>query len=187
MPLNSAVCVWDPTTRDRGLMLNHEDLFAVLEKTPLVSIDIVVVDDDARVLVGKRTNEPALGTWFVPGGRVNKDETLDEAFERVANDELGPGNWSRAHATPLGVFEHFYSTNFTASDDVGTHYVVISYMVVADGLRLDQLPTDQHAAFEWVKSGGVTKDGDTVALHDYTEAYFACVGGHQGNGAVTGT
>jgi colanic acid biosynthesis protein WcaH len=158
-------------------MLTGDEYLAVVANTPLVSIDLVVVDDGGRILVGKRTNEPALGTWFVPGGRVGKDETLDLAFERIATDELGPGDWSRATATPLGVFEHFYNTNFTGSGDIGTHYVVISYAVVADGLRLDELPTDQHSAFEWVKSGGVTKNGATVSLHDNTEAYFAVLDG----------
>jgi colanic acid biosynthesis protein WcaH len=169
----------------RGPMLGRDEYLAVVTNTPLVSIDLVIVDEEGYILVGKRTNEPALGTWFVPGGRVGKDETLDAAFDRIAEDELGPGDWSRTTARPLGVFEHFYSTNFTGSDDIGTHYVVIAYAVVSDGLRIDQLPTDQHAAFEWVKSGGVTKGGDVVTLHDYTEAYFAFLGGDSESGAVT--
>jgi colanic acid biosynthesis protein WcaH len=165
-------------------MLGRDEYLAVVTNTPLVSIDLVIVDEEGYILVGKRTNEPALGTWFVPGGRVGKDETLDAAFERIAKDELGHGNWIRASAKPLGVFEHFYSTNFTGSDDIGTHYVVIAYAVVSDGLRLEQLPTDQHSAFEWVKSGGVTKARDTVSLHDNTEAYFAFVDGDPDTGAV---
>jgi colanic acid biosynthesis protein WcaH len=165
-------------------MLGRDEFLAVVTNTPLVSIDLVIVEESGYILVGKRTNEPALGTWFVPGGRVGKNETLDTAFARIAKDELGSGHWSRATARPLGVFEHFYSTNFTGSDDIGTHYVVISYAVKANGLRLDQLPTDQHSAFEWVKSGGVTKDGDTVALHHNTEAYFAFVGDDLDTGVV---
>jgi colanic acid biosynthesis protein WcaH len=157
-------------------MLNSEDLLAVVERTPLVSIDLVIVDEDARILVGKRTNEPAFGTWFVPGGRINKGETLDAAFVRIAVDELGPGDWNRENARPLGVFEHFYDTNFTGSNGVGTHYVVAAYAIDADQLSLDGLPLDQHSEFEWVASGGVAQDGRTVALHDNSEAYFACVG-----------
>lgn len=153
-------------------MLSRDDFLAAVTHTPLVSIDLVVVDQHARMLVGKRTNEPALGTWFVPGGRVNKDETLDAAFERIANDELGSGDWSRADATPLGVFEHFYDTNFTGSDDMGTHYVVMAYAIDAGELRLEGLPLDQHSDFEWVASGGATGDGRTVSVHENTEAYF---------------
>jgi colanic acid biosynthesis protein WcaH len=154
-------------------MLKRDEYFAVVKNTPLVSIDLVLMDKDARILVGKRTNEPARGTWFVPGGRVNKDETLDSAFERIAKDELGPGDWNRENARPLGVFEHFYSTNFTGSDDVGTHYVVMAYAIDADELRLEQLPLDQHSDFEWVHSGGVTRAGSVIAVHKNTEDYFA--------------
>jgi colanic acid biosynthesis protein WcaH len=156
-------------------MLGRDEYMAVVRITPLVSIDLVIVDEDARILVGKRTNEPARGSWFVPGGRVGKDETLDAAFERIAIDELGPGDWSRADATPLGVFEHFYPTNFTGSDDVGTHYVVVAYAINGVQVRLEQLPLDQHSSFAWVSSGGTTMDGRTVAVHDYTEAYFSFV------------
>ena len=106
---------------------------------------------------------------------MGKDETLDAAFERIAIDELGPGDWSRTDATPLGVFEHFYSTNCTGSNDVGTHYVVIAYAINANEVRLDQLPLIQHSEFEWVRSGGVTRDGKSLAVHEYTEAYFAFV------------
>ena len=31
--------------------------------------------------MGQRTNEPARGSWFVPGGRILKDEPLDEAMQ----------------------------------------------------------------------------------------------------------
>jgi colanic acid biosynthesis protein WcaH len=157
-------------------MLTGDEYLAVVKNTPLVSIDLVVLDAGGRILVGKRTNEPALGSWFVPGGRVAKGETLDEAFERISNDELGPGDWSRDSARLLGVFEHFYDTNFTGSDEVGTHYVVMAYAIDAEYLRLDEIPLEQHAAVEWVHAGGATRGGRTVAVHDYTDAYFALVG-----------
>jgi colanic acid biosynthesis protein WcaH len=156
-------------------MLSRDEFLAVVKNTPLVSIDLVVVAESGHILVGRRTNEPALGTWFVPGGRVGKDENLDAAFERIAIDELGPGDWSRKASRPLGVFEHFYSTNFTGSGDVGTHYVVMAYAIDADELQLGQLPLDQHSDFAWVQSGGVTRDGRAVGVHENTEAYFALV------------
>jgi colanic acid biosynthesis protein WcaH len=55
---------------------------------PLVSVDLVVRHDGGAVL-GRRQNEPAKGEWFVPGGRVHKDERLTDAVHRVARTELG--------------------------------------------------------------------------------------------------
>ncbi|STJ10662.1 GDP-L-fucose synthetase [Escherichia coli] len=65
----------------------------------------------ASFLLGKRTNRPAQGYWFVPGGRVQKDETLEAAFERLTMAELG----LRLPITAgqfYGVWQHFYDDNF---------------------------------------------------------------------------
>jgi colanic acid biosynthesis protein WcaH len=90
----------------------------------------------------KLSSEPAFGTWFVQGGRFNKGETLDAALVRIAVDELGPGDWSRESARPLGVFEHFYDTNFTRSNGAGAHCVVAADAIDADQLCLDRLRLD---------------------------------------------
>ena len=33
--------------------------------------------------MGWRENEPAKGTWFVPGGHHRKDEKIADAFDRI--------------------------------------------------------------------------------------------------------
>ncbi len=60
--------------------LARDAFLAVVRDAPLVSIDLVLPDDVGRLLMGLRTNEPARGSWFVPGGRILKDEPLDEAI-----------------------------------------------------------------------------------------------------------
>lgn len=42
-----------------------------------------------QVLLGQRLNRPAQGYWFVPGGRIHKDETMTQAFARLTKEELG--------------------------------------------------------------------------------------------------
>jgi colanic acid biosynthesis protein WcaH len=53
-------------------MLSHDDYIKAIELTQLVSIDLVISDQHGNVLVGKRKNEPAKDTWFVPGSRLYK-------------------------------------------------------------------------------------------------------------------
>lgn len=77
-------------------MLNVDDFMTVVRLTPLISIDLIVTDGNRRVLVGHRRNRPAQGTWFVPGGRVDKDESLDAAFKRVVSNELGVASVERS-------------------------------------------------------------------------------------------
>jgi len=153
-------------------MLSDEEFLSVVKNAPLVAIDLIVVDKDDRVLVGKRINNPAKGTWFVPGGRIKRGETLDEAFQRIATAELGEGPWNRKSARCLGVFEHFYSTNFLEVDGIGTHYVVLAYAIDATSHLFDLLPADQHSRFEFVDEDGTTDDRTTLPLHANTVAYF---------------
>ena len=70
-------------------MLSPTEFLEVVRLAPLVAIDLIVADADSRVLVGQRRNRPARGTWFVPGGRIRKDERLDAAFTRLVETELG--------------------------------------------------------------------------------------------------
>ena len=71
------------------MFLSTQDFATVVRSTPLVSIDLIVENAQGEYLLGKRTNRPAQGFWFVPGGRVQKDETLADAFARLTQAELG--------------------------------------------------------------------------------------------------
>ena len=57
------------------MFLRQEDFATVVRSTPLVSLDFIVENSRGEFLLGKRTNRPAQGYWFVPGGRVAKDGT----------------------------------------------------------------------------------------------------------------
>jgi len=58
------------------MKLSKQDFMEVIERTPLVSIDLVIRDSKNRILLGRRKNEPAKGKWFVPGSRICKGESL---------------------------------------------------------------------------------------------------------------
>ena len=149
------------------MRLRHEEFLQVVERTPLVSIDLIVRDAGGRVLLGRRTNEPARGCWFVPGGRIHKDERIATAFRRITAAELGKP-FDIADANFIGVFEHLYPTNFAAKPGVGTHYVVLAYELGIDDLPED-LPADQHGEFQWFDVRRIVKD---EAVHENTRAYF---------------
>jgi hypothetical protein len=68
----------------------RDDEFAhVIRLAPLVSIDLIIRDGEQNILVALRTNEPAKGLYFVPGGRIRKDETIANAFVRILANETG--------------------------------------------------------------------------------------------------
>ncbi len=102
---------------DAGSSFNNACLDAtVVESNPLVSIDLPVQSEQGEYLLGVRKNRPAQGHWFVPGGRVQKNETLDAAFRRLTSQELGIEP-ERSTATFKGVYQHFYPDSIFGEQD----------------------------------------------------------------------
>jgi colanic acid biosynthesis protein WcaH len=148
--------------------ISRDDFLRVVRNAPLVAVDLIVENARGEVLLGLRENEPARGTWFVPGGVVRKDERLADAIARVAVAELGVAVDPGA-AWFMGVFEHLYDTNFAGAEGFGTHYVVLAYRLrLPEGA--DIRPDAQHGALRWWPVAAAAAD---PAVHPNTRAYFA--------------
>ena len=63
--------------------LDKDTFSTVIENAPLISIDLVVKNSEDKILLGQRVNKPAKNSWFVPGGRIYKDESIEQAFQRI--------------------------------------------------------------------------------------------------------
>lgn len=131
----------------------------IVQNVPIVSVDLVVLTDDGVVLA-KRTNEPAKGEWFVPGGRVRKGERLENAVHRVAKEELGI---EIEIVESLGVYEHLYRES-DVDGSGGKHYLANGFVVrsVGNNFTLD----DQHGEVR-------TVEGWIEDLHPYVESYLS--------------
>ena len=138
----------------------------IVDSTPLISVDLIVHDGHNRFLLGKRSNKPAKNSWFVPGGRIMKNETIEQAFERISSNELGQ-DFDLKDAKFIGQFEHFYDDSLFGND-VSTHYVVLAYKCVLNDNAL-QLPDEQHSAYQWFTRQELLTD---INVHSYTKAYF---------------
>jgi colanic acid biosynthesis protein WcaH len=138
----------------------------IVENVPIVSVDLVVQDGNSVVL-GKRTNEPAKGEWWVPGGRVRKHEQLMEAVHRIAEKELGI---SVTIERQLGVYQHFYDIADVPNAD-GKHYVPVCYLVVPDHTNIS--PDDQHSEFKWF-----SQPFEGMNLNPYVDTYLDDAGIH---------
>ncbi|WP_436917657.1 GDP-mannose mannosyl hydrolase [Acinetobacter schindleri] len=149
------------------MWLPDETFKSVIQHTPLISIDLIVRNEQGEVLLGKRVNAPAKGCWFVPGGRVRKNETLDDAFVRLVKEELGIElGITRADAKFLGVFEHFYD-DCVFGDDITTHYIVLAYNIFINKNLRPNLT--QHSSYRWLIESDICLDN---SIHLFTKEYF---------------
>ncbi|MEZ9667160.1 GDP-mannose mannosyl hydrolase [Vibrio breoganii] len=148
------------------MRLELDTFKTVVESTPLVSIDLIIRNSYGQVLLGERTNRPAQGYWFVPGGRILKDETFEVAFKRLTSVELGV-ELLLSSASFLGPYEHHYLDNISG-DEFSTHYVVLGYEVTLD-LELSDLPSEQHGSYRW---WGVDELFESELVHQNTKDYF---------------
>jgi len=124
-------------------MLPTYQWFEVVERTPLVSIDLIITDAQGKVLLGWRNNKPAQHCWFVPGGVVRKGETLQQA--NFAGIE-GVGTHYVVLAHRLNAEQHLPGL-----------------------VGVQNLPKAQHKEYVWMP---VAELLNNPQVHKYTKAYF---------------
>jgi colanic acid biosynthesis protein WcaH len=147
------------------MFLDKEIFTTVLQSTPLVALDFIVYNTEGKVLLGQRLNRPAQGYWFVPGGRIYKNEAIAAAFSRLTLAELGQ-QFVYSQAQLLGIYDHFY-TDSVFGEGISTHYVVAAHQFTVQ--QLEHLPEVQHDSYAWF-------DREQLLLNDLvhpnTKAYF---------------
>ena len=109
------------------MRLSAEQYQQVLERVPVLCVDGVIINGQGRFLLVKRRNAPRQDQWWVPGGRVLKGETLEEAFKRKMREELGI---DVNVLMPIGYFEIRHDDDPRGGPD-GVHQVSIVFAAVA--------------------------------------------------------
>ncbi|MDO9394340.1 GDP-mannose mannosyl hydrolase [Methylotenera sp.] len=153
-------------------MLDTQTFKKIVAVTPLVSIDLIVMRGGHEVLLGLRNNRPAQGFWFVPGGRILKNEPIQTALSRIITSELDLATHilcGGLKPTFYGTYEHFYQDCFAGDIGISTHYVVMAYRI--DVPSNFALPTadGQHVEFKWWPIQDALSSG---TVHQYTKNYF---------------
>lgn len=147
-------------------LLSLSDFKQVVQNAPLFAIDLVVLNDKNQILVGQRLNAPAKGAWFVPGGRVYKNESLEKAFNRISESELGL-KIEREQACFLGLYDHFYEDSFFSSD-TSAHYINATHVLSLSSDKLT-LPQEQHSHYQWLEIDALATSTD---VHIYSKIFL---------------
>ena len=149
------------------MKIDKKHVLEIIEATPLVSIDLVIRNPSNKVLLGKRNNRPAMGYWFVPGGRIFKNETINQALKRISEVELGQDLSTKAPSL-LGAYDHIYEDNFLNVKGINTHYVVLAF-VIALQQEIEVKSDEQHSELKWWEVDKLLQD---QTVHQNTKVYF---------------
>lgn len=147
--------------------LPKDEFLELIKTTRLPSIDLIIFDEDNRILLGKRMNRPAKGFHFVPGGRIFQGETEEAAFQRISEKELGiiipPEQCIRMEKE----YKHDYEDNMFGVVGIGTHYDPIAYVIhLSNTVQFKN--DDQHASLQWWTKQAALESNQ---VHPYTKDY----------------
>jgi colanic acid biosynthesis protein WcaH len=137
--------------------LSQDTFSAACAALPLVSIDLFVSRPSSQgleLLLGLRNNRPAQGWWFTPGGRIHKNEALQDAKARVGQNEIGLPHHLTHRAALLGVWDHLYPDS-AFDQRTSTHYVNLAYALhlsAQEAIEVKPLssPHEQHQSWQWL-------------------------------------
>lgn len=123
---------------------------------PEVCVGAVVVENDQLLLI-RRGRGPAQGQWSVPGGRVERGETLAEAVVRELAEETGVA----------GVCGELLGWVERIDDEI--HFVILDFRVIPLE-DADPVAGDDAAEVAWVPLDEVSDldlvEGLVEFLHD---------------------
>lgn len=84
-----AVCHQLPDDGDTRVRAVCPQCRHIQYQNPLNVVGTIPVADDGRILLCKRNIEPRFGTWTLPAGFMELDETLEQGAARETDEEAG--------------------------------------------------------------------------------------------------
>ena len=116
-------------------MIEYNFYHKIIEVLPILCVDGFIFNNN-QVLLLKRNNEPAIGEWWVPGGRVLKNELLSESIKRKIKEEI---NLDVIHSKQIGITETIFEKK---------HTVNICFFLECENYNIEI--NKDHSEYKWV-------------------------------------
>ena len=147
-------------------MLSQKKFINILRDAPLSSIDILLKKNN-KYLMCLRKNYPAKNYFFVPGGRIFKNEKYEDTIKRILKNELNIKG-KIPNFKIIGIYNHIYSDNVFGKKDINTHYFVCAIKIEYTKntfIKIDK----QHSKFLYMTKKEILKN---KKVHKYTKLYL---------------
>lgn len=112
------------------------------KKYPIVAVDVVIFtieDEELKVILIKMKKRPFKSMWAFPGGRVDNNESLDEAAKRELYEK------TRVKDVYL---EQLYTFGDVKRDPF-TRVVSVAYFALVDSKKIKLKTTTKYAGIDW--------------------------------------
>ena len=122
----------------------EEEYLKIIKTMPLFCVDFLIRCKDKYLLI-KRSEEPVKGIYWVIGGRMMFNETLDELVVRVQTREIGR---CFNNLKPIAFANYFFPN---VPNGRATHTPTMLYLVEVDEMFKPKLDST-HLDYVWKKT-----------------------------------
>lgn len=123
-----------------------EEYVKILRYMPVCCVDLVI-HHKGKVLLVYRRRDPAKNKWWLPGGRIYKNEKFEEAAYRKAIEETG---LKIKIKKKLGSYDYFDKKSSFKQIKNGVHTPVIGFLVETvkenQPIKIDSTSSD----YKWI-------------------------------------
>lgn len=120
----------------------HDEATEYDHERPAVTVDIIIfslVENDLKVLLVRRKNDPFAGMWAIPGGFVQMDESLEDAAARELAEETAVTDVYMEQLYTFGAPER----------DPRTRVITVSYFALVPHDAIRHHPGSDTAETSW--------------------------------------
>jgi len=113
----------------------------------VTSVVAVIIDEQERVLLTRRSIPPFKGMWVMPGGKIDLGEPIAAALRREVDEEVG---LEIEVGSLINVFEH------VTPGEENCHYIILFYRCRPVHYDLSHNPDEVSEAI-WVARGDLAQ------------------------------